>query len=108
MPSMIRNRFMILCMGTCHIRYSHTGACKQIFIHTQKLLRIRCVLHPKFPGVEQRFDSWWTGGSVDAKSIFRSNQPAEDEEKGKATWVFPKIGVFPPKWMVKIMENPIF
>ena len=22
-------------------------------------------------------------------------------------WVFPKIGVFPPKWMVKIMENPI-
>ena len=22
-------------------------------------------------------------------------------------WVFPKIGV-PPKWMVKIMENPIF
>ena len=23
------------------------------------------------------------------------------------TWVFPKIGVFPPKWKVKIMENPI-
>ena len=22
-------------------------------------------------------------------------------------WVFPKIGVFPPKWMVKIMDNPI-
>ena len=22
-------------------------------------------------------------------------------------WVFPKIRVFPPKWMVKIMENPI-
>ena len=22
-------------------------------------------------------------------------------------WVFPKIEVFPPKWMVKIMENPI-
>ena len=22
-------------------------------------------------------------------------------------WVFPKIGVKPPKWMVKIMENPI-
>ena len=22
-------------------------------------------------------------------------------------WVFPKIGVFPPKWMVKIMENLI-
>ena len=22
-------------------------------------------------------------------------------------WMFPKIGVFPPKWMVKIMENPI-
>ena len=21
--------------------------------------------------------------------------------------LFPKIGVFPPKWMVKIMENPI-
>ena len=21
-------------------------------------------------------------------------------------WVFPKIGVKPPKWMVKIMENP--
>ena len=21
--------------------------------------------------------------------------------------MFPKIGVFPPKWMVKIMENPI-
>ena len=25
----------------------------------------------------------------------------------KNTWVFPKTGVFPPKWMVKIMENPI-
>ena len=25
----------------------------------------------------------------------------------KLIWVFPKIGVFPPKWMVKIMENPI-
>ena len=23
-------------------------------------------------------------------------------------WVFPKIGVFPPKWIVKIMENRIF
>ena len=23
------------------------------------------------------------------------------------TWVFPKIGGKPPKWMVKIMENPI-
>ncbi len=23
------------------------------------------------------------------------------------TWVLPKIGVKPPKWMVKIMENPI-
>jgi len=22
-------------------------------------------------------------------------------------WGFPKIGVFPPKWMVNIMENPI-
>ena len=22
-------------------------------------------------------------------------------------WVFPRIGGFPPKWMVKIMENPI-
>jgi len=22
-------------------------------------------------------------------------------------WVFPKIGGKPPKWMVKIMENPI-
>ena len=21
-------------------------------------------------------------------------------------WMFPKIGGFPPKWMVKIMENP--
>ena len=25
----------------------------------------------------------------------------------EATWVFPKIGGKPPKWMVKIMENPI-
>ena len=25
----------------------------------------------------------------------------------KATWVFPKIVVKPPKWMVKIIENPI-
>ena len=22
-------------------------------------------------------------------------------------WMFPKIGVYTPKWMVKIMENPI-
>jgi len=28
-------------------------------------------------------------------------------EGEKAKWMFPKIGVFPPKWMVKIMENPI-
>ena len=26
---------------------------------------------------------------------------------GWVIWVFPKIGVFPPKWMVKIMENPM-
>ena len=26
---------------------------------------------------------------------------------GANIWMFPKIGVFPPKWMVKIMENPI-
>ena len=25
----------------------------------------------------------------------------------KLIWEFPKIGVFPPKWMVKIMENTI-
>ena len=25
----------------------------------------------------------------------------------QVVWVFPIIGVFPPKWMVKIMENPI-
>ena len=24
----------------------------------------------------------------------------------RAMWMFPKIGVFPPKWMVKIRENP--
>jgi len=23
-----------------------------------------------------------------------------------SVWMFPKIGVPPPKWMVKIMENP--
>ena len=28
-------------------------------------------------------------------------------DKDEFTWVFPKIGVFPPKWMVKIMENPV-
>jgi len=61
-------------------------------MYIPNLLPIRCVLHPKFPascdsfeknaqieefnasGVEQRFDSWWTGGSVDAKSISRTNQ----------------------------------
>ena len=32
--------------------------------------------------------------------------PWSPREK-KNTWVFPKTGVFPPKWMVKIMENPI-
>ena len=25
----------------------------------------------------------------------------------KCKWVFPKIGGNPPKWMVKIVENPI-
>ena len=28
-------------------------------------------------------------------------------DKGMSIWVFPKIVVFPPKWMVKIMESPI-
>ena len=26
----------------------------------------------------------------------------------KGIWVFPKIGVFPPKWMVDFMEKPSF
>ena len=30
-----------------------------------------------------------------------------DFPKDGDIWVFPKIGVKPPKWMVKIMENPI-
>ena len=30
----------------------------------------------------------------------------EKPSEGSNIWVFPKIGVFPPKWMVKIMENP--
>ena len=29
------------------------------------------------------------------------------EKRYSYKWVFPKIGVYTPKWMVKIMENPI-
>ena len=29
------------------------------------------------------------------------------KKKISCIWVFPKIGGKPPKWMVKIMENPI-
>ncbi len=35
------------------------------------------------------------------------NQIEKAIPPGKDRWVFPKIGFFPPKWMVKIMENPI-
>ena len=34
-------------------------------------------------------------------------QPSEPVLKKTSKWVFPKIGVFPPKWMVKIMEKPL-
>ena len=27
--------------------------------------------------------------------------------RAKSIWMFPKIGGKPPKWMVKIMKNPI-
>ena len=30
------------------------------------------------------------------------------DENQKTRWMFPKIGGKLPKWMVKIMENPIF
>ena len=31
----------------------------------------------------------------------------QDARMAFGIWVFPKIVVKPPKWMVKIMENPI-
>ena len=31
----------------------------------------------------------------------------EKDRSSQGIWVFPKIGRKPPKWMVKIMENPI-
>ena len=37
---------------------------------------------------------------------FEFNQNVESIRWGKI-WVFPKIGGTPPKWMVKIRENPI-
>ena len=33
--------------------------------------------------------------------------PPIHQPKFSSTWLFPKIGGKPPKWMVKIMENPI-
>ena len=36
-----------------------------------------------------------------------SNPFVSQVKKGFNIWMFPKIGAFPPKWMVKIMENPI-
>ena len=39
--------------------------------------------------------------------VLRSEGPKRLERKMTLIWVFPKIGVKPPKWMVKIMETPI-
>ena len=33
--------------------------------------------------------------------------PEIKKQRIRNIWVFPKIGGVPPKWMVKIMENPI-
>ena len=40
-----------------------------------------------------------------------NRDPYMDVSKNRGTpkfiWMFPKIGGKPPKWMVKIMENPM-
>jgi len=52
-------------------------------------------------------------GAAEARALTEkmpcSKRPLRLRKKtGGRIWVFPKIGVpFPPKWMVKIMENPI-
>ena len=40
-------------------------------------------------------------------SIFRCYVSFREGNNPMIMWVFPKIGGKPPKWMVKIMENPI-
>ena len=43
---------------------------------------------------------------MDAIHRIRFQQPQVFSAK-KHSWCFRKIGVYTPKWMVKIMENPI-
>jgi len=43
-----------------------------------------------------------------AKLQWLPPKPPHREAENPKIWVFPKIRGFPPKWMVKIMENPIF
>ena len=63
--------------------------------------------------------TWWFGAVGDLGSwnppyekecylgIARLNPKAPGPKPPIYHGVFPKIGVKPPKWMVKIMENPI-
>ena len=43
---------------------------------------------------------------VDGGDSVRESIPHKSPS-GLDIWMFPKIGGNPPKWMVKIMENPI-
>ena len=79
MPSMIRNGFMILCMGTCPIGILIPENANE-YLYIPKIAAYSICFAPEISGascdprraqrrkgVEQRFDSWWTGGSVDAE-----------------------------------------
>ena len=41
------------------------------------------------------------------RDLDAKKSPEIKKQRIRNIWVFPKIGGFPPKWMVKIMENPI-
>ena len=58
----------------------------------------------------------WLHVSIDVKEQLHPGEKKTPEGDGgtpkgiklhESTWVFPKIGGKPPKWMVKIMENPM-
>lgn len=80
-----------------------TNLYKYIYIYTPKIAAYSICFAPEISrvlwflwkkrytrraGVEQRFDSWWTGGSVDAKSRTAAtnqrmqNQPADEPTSG--------------------------
>ena len=82
--------------------------------YNSKTCMFRAFLGGKFPSPKATFGNRPPGGLVAflcaREKLLNGNCKVGNEYLPYVNiyiWVFPKIRVFPPKWMVKIMENPI-